>query len=410
MGNDFQKETSITARLIINRNGVAELTLNVDCSLTVAYLRSILTERLSDISENEQFIHSNGAPIHVLDEKETIISELLLENSEVVFLKTKQMKEMSQNNETYNTASLQQTVRQEQQQTSPKSSTLLPLVPVIDTVTMKTESGTKPVPLSEILSSTSLKIENETCSITDMKRIVSALKKNKTVKELALVSTCRYVIEILAEVLKVNRTLTGLDITYEMNDADCILIANALTVNRSVRDLKLSRNEITSKGCQAIAEILKSNKTIKYLEICRNNLRDEGVKFICEALMINKTLRQLDISQIQISISGCALVAQFLRINQTLTLIDIGDNDLGDDGIIMIADALKYNNTLRELYSKSNKITTRGALALVDTLKTNRRLTTVKLHFNSMSREEAVEINKKAPQLKTTGYDICHIF
>jgi predicted component of type VI protein secretion system len=64
---------------------------------------------------------------------------------------------------------------------------------------------------------------------------------------------------------------------------------------------------------------------------------------------------------------------------------------------------------LTELDVKWNQITERGALALIDTLTTNRTLTTVKLQFNKMPDDVKVQINRKAPQLQTTGLGICSI-
>jgi hypothetical protein len=402
MASYFQKTTPIPPKFIINRDGVTQLTLGIDCSLTVAHLRTLLTERLSDLSENDQFIHSNGAPIHILDEQETIISELLLENSNVIFLKTKLTKEvmtapnstkLSQDKKSNKNTHLQSAVSQNQQ----------------ETLTFKSNSETKSVRLSDLLSSATLEVDNANFSHTDMKRIISGLKQNKKVKQLKAKSGDCDVIEILAEVLKTNQTLTSLDILSGMDDDGCVLIANALIINHSLEKLNLSRNEITSTGCKAIGEMLKTNRTLKYLNICRNNLRDKGIKFICDAVMINPTLCHLDIYQTKMSSNGCALVAEMLRVNRTLTLIDIGDNNISDNDITVIADALKYNNTLNELDVKWNNITERGALALIDTLKTNRTLKTIKLQFNSMPDDVKVQINQKASQLKTTGLDICSI-
>jgi Ran GTPase-activating protein (RanGAP) involved in mRNA processing and transport len=402
MASYFQTKTPISTKVIINRDGVTQLTLGIDCSLTVAHLRTLLTERLSDLSENDQFIHSNGAPIHILDEQETIINELLNENSNVIFLKTKltngvmtvaNTTNQFQDQRSDNNSHLQSAISQNQQQT----------------LTFKSNSETKSVLLSSLLSSATLEVDNANFSHADMKRIISALKQNKKVKQLKVKSGDCQATEILADVLKTNQTLTSLDIVSGMDDDGCILIANALIINRNLEKLNLSRNEITFTGCKAVGEMLKTNRTLKHLNICRNNLRDKGIKFICDAVMINPTLCHLDIYQTNMSTDGCALVAEMLRVNRTLTLIDIGDNNITDDDITVIANALKHNNTLKELDVKWNKITEQGALALIDTLKTNSTLKTIKLQFNKMPDDVKVQINQKASQLKTTGLDICYI-
>ncbi|CAF1199712.1 unnamed protein product [Adineta steineri] len=412
----FWKTTPILPKYIINRNGIDELTLGIDCSWTVTYLRTLLTERLSDLSENEQFIHSNGAPIHILDEQDTIVNELLLENSNIISLRSKLSRELLpatnsttlvQNRTTDMSSHLQLSERQYQQT---MSSTASPIIsPSNITITIKDNSKTKSISLSHLLSNVTLEIDNSKLSPTDMKLIVSTLKQNKTVKELKIISGCGHVIEMLVEVLKANTKLTSLDISLGMNNAECILIADALMMNHTVQKLSLSQNGITSVGCKTIGQMLKSNKTLTYLNICRNKLYDDGIKFICDALMTNQTLRQLDICQTNMSSSGVQLVGQMLRVNQTLTLIDISDNNIGDNDITVIANALKFNNTLTELDVKWNQITEKGALALIDILTTNRTLTTVKLQFNKMPDDAQVLINRKAPQLKTTGLGLCLI-
>ncbi|CAF1343334.1 unnamed protein product [Adineta steineri] len=486
----FWKTTPILPKYIINRNGIDELTLGIDCSWTVTYLRTLLTERLSDLSENEQFIHSNGAPIHILDEQDTIVNELLLENSNIISLRSKLSRELLpatnsttlvQNRTTDMSSHLQLSERQYQQT---MSSTASPIIsPSNITITIKDNSKTKSISLSHLLSNVTLEIDNSKLSPTDMKLIVSTLKQNKTVKELKIISGCGHVIEMLVEVLKANTKLTSLDISLGMNNAECILIADALMMNHTVQKLSLSQNGITSVGCKTIGQMLKSNKTLTYLNICRNKLYDDGIKFICDALMTNQTLRQLDICQTNMSSmmnhtvqklslsqngitsvgcktigqmlksnktltylnicrnklyddgikficdalmtnqtlrqldicqtnmssSGVQLVGQMLRVNQTLTLIDISDNNIGDNDITVIANALKFNSTLTELDVKWNQITEKGALALIDTLTTNRTLTNVKLQFNKMPNDVQVLVNRKAPQLKTTGLGLCLI-
>ncbi|CAF0837909.1 unnamed protein product [Adineta steineri] len=399
-----ENKTTILPKYIINRNSTAELTLAIDCSLTIAHLRTLLTERLSDLSENEQFIHSNGAPIHILDEQETIISELLSKDSNIIYLKLKLQKETDKSSY----------LQSPEQRYGPKiletPVTASSMVPSSDiTITIKDDSETKSILLTNLLANATLEINNSKLSPTDMKLIVSNLKQNRNVKELKILHGCHDIIELLVEVLKVNRTLASLEISIGMNNDDCILIADALVSNCTLQKLNLIRNEITSAGCKAIGEMLKSNKTLTYLNICGNKLYDDGIKFICDALMINQILRQLDISQTDMSPIGVASLAQMLQVNQTLTLLDISHDNIRDNDIIVIADALKSNNTLIELDVKWNQIIEKGALAMIDTLTTNRTLRTVKLHHNKMPDDVQAQIKQKAPQLKTIGYDTCSI-
>ncbi|CAF2648900.1 unnamed protein product [Rotaria sp. Silwood2] len=299
--------------------------------------------------------------------------------------------------------------RRNEQQTSRIPGYATPSVQSTDTVTLKSDSETKSVSISNLLSSRTLELDTNKLCRADIQKIIIALGQNKSVKQLTIKSHCHSIAQILAETLRVNNTLTHLTMSNDIQDDSCILISNALFTNHSLRCLNLRRNKITSEGCKAISEMLKSNRTLEDLNICRNKLGDEGISSICEALLVNETLSRLDIYQTNMSTKGLTSVVQMLRRNRTLTWLDIGDNNIDDNGITRIADALKQNNTLTELCAKFNKISETGASALMDALKTNQTLKTIKLQFNNIPEEVAAEIHKKTPQLKITGFGICSV-
>ena len=404
--SSYFRKTTIVPKYIINRNGVNELTLNIDCSSTVAQLRVLLAERLSNLLEDEQFIHSNGAPIHFLDEQNTIVSELLLRNSNIICLKSKLTKTSPVN---FNwTDSLKNTYDNEQSlMESPSTTQITSLAHKYITITNNSE--TKSILLSDLLSQKTLEIDNQKISSSDMILIIYGLEKNKSVKELKIYSSCHDILETLVNVLKVNTILTNLQISGGINNIECIEIVRALTNNSCLQKLSLRRNEITSTGCEAIGEMLKSNKTLTNLDICRNKLCDDGIKFICEALMVNHTLKELDIYQTKISSNGVQYIARMLQMNHGLTAIDIGDNNINDNDITVIANALKLNKKLRKLAVKWSQITEKGALELIDALKINKTLTTVQLHFSKIPEDVATQLSRQVPQLKFSGLGICSV-
>ncbi|CAF1423792.1 unnamed protein product [Adineta steineri] len=401
--NYFQKTTPVLPKYIINRNGVNELTLHIDCSSTVAELRTLLTQRLSDLSENEQFIHSNGVPIHIFDEQDTIVSELLLEDSDIICLKTKLTRNLLQNTISNTSAYCDEKSLMKSRAIAQTTS------PAKKTITITNGSEIKSILLTDLLSQTTLEIDNKKVSSNDMKLIIFGLHENKHVKKLQISSGCHDIIENLVDILHDNKTLTSLCLSGDVNNAECTAVTHALIDNHHLKELSFRRSEITFAGCQAIAEMLKSNTTLTCLDVCRNKLYDDGIKIICEALMVSQTLNKLDIYQTNMSSKGIQYVARMLQMNHALTEIDIGDNNIGDKDITVIANALKYNSTLRKLAIKWNQITEKGALELVDTLKTNKTLTTVKLQFSKIPDDVATRITQQAPQLQITGLGVCSI-
>ena len=109
----------------------------------------------------------------------------------------------------------------------------------------------------------------------------------------------------LAEMLKVNTTLETLSITLSFLDADsdgCLrALAEALTDNLTLKRLDVSQNRtefvgLHAEGLAHLAEALKVNQSLTKLDLAASLIDDEGALLFVEALKVNRTLEDLNLS------------------------------------------------------------------------------------------------------------------
>ena len=123
-------------------------------------------------------------------------------------------------------------------------------------------------------------------------------------------------------------------------DNNAELLAGALTQNKSLKIVNLSRNNIGQEGAKNIAEALKYNASITTLELDRNPIGDDGITKLAESLWINKKLRKLNVVSCQIGDIGAKAIAEAFTENKTLRHLEIWKNNIGDEGVVLLAESL----------------------------------------------------------------------
>ncbi|CAF0974316.1 unnamed protein product [Didymodactylos carnosus] len=219
---------------------------------------------------------------------------------------------------------------------------------------------------------TNLNLQLNEISVRGAEALAEALKVNKTLTTLDLgwnqISDEGG--QALAEALKLNKTLTTLHLqSNQISVREGEALADAFKVNKTFTTLNLESNPIFVRGGQALAEALKVNKTLSTLNLTVNEISDGGGEALAEALKVNKTLTTLHLQSNQISVRGGQALAEALKVNKTLTTLDLQSNQISDGGGEALAEALKVNKTLTTLNLRSNQISVRGGEALADALK-----------------------------------------
>lgn len=111
---------------------------------------------------------------------------------------------------------------------------------------------------------------NESDSIQNAQNDASDLEFNTLSDEAPLAGIHVQEIDclVLSEMIKINSTLTSLDLSRcGIGDEGCKIIADALQTNSTIIKLCLIGNKIGDEGCKTLADMLKVNTTLKILQL-----------------------------------------------------------------------------------------------------------------------------------------------
>ena len=213
-------------------------------------------------------------------------------------------------------------------------------------------------------------------------------------------------IACLAEAVKVNTTLTQLDLRdNNIGDAGATSLAEAMKVNTTLTQLVLRQNNIGDAGAASLAEAMKVNTTLTQLDLLGNNIGDAGATSLAEAMKVNTTLTQLVLWQNSIGDTGATSLGKAMKVNTALTQLVLWQNNIGDAGAASLAEATKVNATLTQLDLSHNNIGDAGSTSLGEAMKVNTTLTQLNLRHNHIgdagasSLGEAMKVNKALTQL-----------
>jgi NLR family CARD domain-containing protein 3 len=165
--------------------------------------------------------------------------------------------------------------------------------------------------------------------------------------------------KLLAEELATNRSLEDLSLGGNwFGDDGAVALARAVTTNKSLRVLWLYRNGIGDVGLTALADSLKQNESLETFSVEEVQLGNVAVlTSFANALKINKGLKELNLGDNSIDSEGAAILADALKVNTTLTDLELSDNSIEDEGATSILNALAgWNTTLTTLALWGNDI------------------------------------------------------
>ncbi|CAG8470302.1 13539_t:CDS:2, partial [Dentiscutata heterogama] len=180
--------------------------------------------------------------------------------------------------------------------------------------------------LEENTTLKSLDLSNITGAGQTGRALVKSLEKNRTLKTLNL-SNCNIrnsVVTALEKALQTNDILTDLDLSY--NALPMSNLIKALERNNSLTKLNISYRDFHLKEIEALANVLKVNDTITHLYLSRTMDDPENGKVLFEALEVNKKLTDLDLSRN--NIREIEVIAKALLNNVSLRRVDLTSNQI----------------------------------------------------------------------------------
>ena len=164
-------------------------------------------------------------------------------------------------------------------------------------------------------------------------------------------------------------------------DIEAILLISLLHSNTK---LKILNKAILNHSALCISDFLEQNKTLKELELSQNKISSEAFKKIMKAVEINSSLQTLDISSNNVSDDGAVAISKCLKSNCILVELRMSSNNVTVYGIKKIGEAIQRNKTLRLLDISHNNISRQVEVVTVlsDYLKHNNALQVLGISWN----------------------------
>lgn len=131
--------------------------------------------------------------------------------------------------------------------------------------------------------------------------------------------------------LQSNRSLEKLSLQKHNFNCDALYtITEHLLENNRIRVLDLTANRISFKGCEAIGKYLSGEYCVlQSLILASNRTGHYGAKAIGNALSKNRTLVHLDMTRNDIDDNGLKMIAESLENNNILISLKLYWNHFG---------------------------------------------------------------------------------
>ena len=193
--------------------------------------------------------------------------------------------------------------------------------------------------------------------------VASMLQVNHSLEEL-LLSSCDLntdVLIALATVLSYNQSVRVLDISrpllFSKQSETTIHIGNMLKVNRTLRELRLSKHGLTDFDIRELCNLMADNKSLINLDLSCNKLSRDGAKSLCHLLKYNTTIRHLDLTANRIEDAGLIAISDVIKLyNTSLETLRIGYNNIGDEGMCHLSVSLTRNNAIKRVFIWGNRL------------------------------------------------------
>ncbi|KAH9108752.1 hypothetical protein AeMF1_016069 [Aphanomyces euteiches] len=184
----------------------------------------------------------------------------------------------------------------------------------------------------------------------------------------------------------------------DIDDIECVAFMVAFEANKSVVELRMSRNRI---GEAENLNVVQPNFTT-------------GGEALGNMLNVNLTLTTLDVSWNLLRLASGITLANSLKLNYNLYELTLAYNALGDAGAMAFGQALVINKTLRVLDLSFNNISTKGASVLASTVLRSHSLTTLTLDGNNIGHQGGKVlmysmVNNRSPSGCTVSMKGCNL-
>ena len=156
---------------------------------------------------------------------------------------------------------------------------------------------------------------------------------------------------------------------------DCEQLAQLLSSTQCLETLRIGFNFLFSDSIIELVRALSHpNCSLKTLDLSGSPIGDDGAAALAQSVTKNKTITELKLFSCGITATGGVELALSLLVNSTIEELDIGDNSLGES-VSTFAQLVRQSKKLKRLNLCLDKsISQSNVNALLDSLGSNRTL------------------------------------
>ena len=171
--------------------------------------------------------------------------------------------------------------------------------------------------------------------------------------------------------------------------ADVKYISTAITMStRKIKFIDLSYNCITAPEALALSEMMTY---LEKLYIGHNRLNNDAAILLSEGIMKTNTLKDLKLSTNNITAAGIVAIANSLTENTSLEILRMSDNAVGHEGAKAIANAITWNTTLKQItLSGDNELNNESAMVIMKSLHFNQTVVKLRLPHDLIMNEDVL--------------------
>ena len=223
------------------------------------------------------------------------------------------------------------------------------------------------------------------------------LKVNRTLTHINIADTGigKEGLEYISQGIAHNQVLVGLDLGYNgFGYAGLGDFCGVLATTR-LQELAVAGNKIGGKGCEVIAKMLMNHCplcTLCKLDVAMCEISCHGICCIFEALENNPTVTVLNADNNPIGQYAGSSIGKCFGINGTLNHVSLNACNLKDEGVIRIAEGVCRNIRLRRINLCKNMVSDASAKHIADLISCNKSLTTLDLSYNCIKSKGGIMI------------------
>jgi hypothetical protein len=216
-------------------------------------------------------------------------------------------------------------------------------------------------------------------------------------------------IVLLGEGIKGTTTLKSLNlIATTLDDQKFKELMRSLSENKTIEELFVGRNELSTEGLKSLAEWMKKpDCKIIQLSLFENKIDDAGIEILVPAFKVCSSLKKVNLDSNTFTIVGVQKLCQWLKEEDCkLTHLSLVKNSIGENRIYVITEMLKKNKSLLSLNLSYNKVKDIGAIVLAEALVINQSLEALFLGFNNIYKAGGSKIEKALKKTRTKPINV----